>query len=81
MFEQTELEVINEIINATEVVRYSKVSLNRLKKIKEVKTKKKDGECFCSNSWFKRFKSRISVKFRVRVRIRVRVRVQGAGSK
>ena len=61
MFEQAELEVINEIINATEVVKYSKVSLNRLKKIKELKTKKKDGECFCSNVrrrvWFKDFVS------------------------
>jgi hypothetical protein len=61
MFEPTELEVINEIINAQDVVKYSKVSLNKLKKIKELKTKKKESECFCSNVrrrvWFKDFVS------------------------
>lgn len=61
MFESTELEVINEIINAQDVIKYSKVSLNKLKKIKELKTKKKESECFCSNVrrrvWFKDFVS------------------------
>jgi len=59
MFEQAELEVINEINASQDVIKYSKVSLNKLKKIKELKTGKKDGECFCSNVrrrvWFKDF--------------------------
>lgn len=59
MFEQAELEIINEIINAQDVVKYSKISLNKLKKIKELKTNKKEPECFCSNVrrrvWFKDF--------------------------
>ena len=59
MFEQAELQVIQDILSAQDVIKYSKVSLNKLKKIKELKTKKKDSECFCSNVrrrvWFKDF--------------------------
>jgi hypothetical protein len=59
MFEQIELEQINEINASQDVIKYSKVSLNKLKKIKELKTGKKDAECFCSNVrrrvWFKDF--------------------------
>jgi hypothetical protein len=59
MFEQIELEQINEINASQDVVKYSKVSLNKLKKIKGLKTGKKDAECFCSNVrrrvWFKDF--------------------------
>jgi hypothetical protein len=59
MFEQVEREVINEIALSQDVVKYSKVSLNKLKKIKELKTGKKENECFCSNVrrrvWFKDF--------------------------
>jgi hypothetical protein len=59
MFEQIEREVINEIALSQDVVKYSKVSLNKLKKIKELKTGKKENECFCSNVrrrvWFKDF--------------------------
>ena len=59
MFEQVDIQVINEIAASQDVVKYSKVSLNKLKKIKELKTSKKDGECFCSNVrrrvWFKDF--------------------------
>lgn len=61
MFTQAEFDEINEINASSEVVKYSKVSLNRLKKIKELKTGKKDPECFCSNVrrrvWFKDFMS------------------------
>ena len=59
MFEQIECEVINEIALSQDVVKYSKVSLNKLKKIKELKTGKKENECFCSNVrrrvWLKDF--------------------------
>ena len=37
MFEQIELEQINEINASQDVIKYSKVSLNKLKKIKELK--------------------------------------------
>lgn len=61
MFDETEQQVIREIQTATDTIKYAKVSLNKLKKIKELKTGKKDGECFCSNVrrrvWFKDFVS------------------------
>lgn len=61
MFEQAEREVIAEINAASDTIKYSKVSLIRLKKIKELKTGKKEPECFCSNVrrrvWFKDFMS------------------------
>jgi hypothetical protein len=61
MFEQAEREAIIEINASNDVIKYSKVSLNKLKKIKELKTGKKDSECFCSNVrrrvWFKDFMS------------------------
>ena len=61
MFEQAEREVIAEINAASDTIKYSKVSLIRLKKIKELKTGKKESECFCSNVrrrvWFKDFMS------------------------
>ena len=59
MFEQVEHEVVKEIKASQDVIKYSKVSLNKLKKIKELKTGKKENECFCSNVrrrvWFKDF--------------------------
>ena len=61
MFEQAEFEIIAEINAASDTIKYSKVSLIRLKKIKELKTGKKESECFCSNVrrrvWFKDFMS------------------------
>lgn len=59
MFTEIELQTINEINASQDVVKYSKSSLNKLKRIKEQKTNKKESECFCSNVrrrvWFKDF--------------------------
>ena len=59
MFNETERKTIEDINTASDVIKYSKVSLNTLKKIKELKTGKKDSECFCSNVrrrvWYKDF--------------------------
>ena len=59
MFEQAEIEYINEIITSSEVSKYAKSTLKGLYNIYDKYTGKKTTECFCSLTvrkiWYKGF--------------------------
>jgi hypothetical protein len=61
MLEQTDIQLIESIINLPESEIMTKRSLNQLKQIKVAQTKVIDKECFCSTVrrkvWYKDFLS------------------------
>ena len=61
MLEQTDIQLVESIINLPESEIMTKRSLNQLKQIKVAKTKVIDKECFCSTVrrkvWYKDFLS------------------------
>jgi len=48
MFEQAEIDYINEIITSSDASKYAKSTLSRLYKIYDKHTHNKTRECFCS---------------------------------
>lgn len=48
MFTQTEIDYIERVKNASDIVKYSKATLNKLKAIKTRITNVKFTNCFCS---------------------------------
>ena len=61
MLEQTDIQLIKDVLEQPEEVLMAKYSLKTLQNIRKRITGKKDGECFCSHIrrkvWIKEFRT------------------------